>query len=301
MYIFIIFIALILLFFFLNRWLNRLYQNPVRPNRTTPAQLGLAFEEVRIPTRRHRRLHGWWIPGNGKQPESALTLILVHGWGQNAEKMLPYVRELYPEGYNFLAFDARNHGESDSDNYATMLKFAEDILSVVAYLKETGKAGTGGIGVIGFSIGASASVYAASRAPEIKTVVAVGAFAHPAEVMRLDFKKWNLPYWLVSLIFKFLELKIGFTFNSIAPANNISRARASILLIHGEKDRQVPVEQARKLAAAGDPQKVQLRIMSGCGHQSCQRDPQFWQIIRDFLRHHFPVARPEQTAGNDVR
>ncbi len=75
----------------------------------SPADFGLAFEEVRIPTVRGRTLFGWLLPAPGAQG----TLVLLHGWGSNAEHLLPLAAPLRRGGLNILLCDARNHGDSD--------------------------------------------------------------------------------------------------------------------------------------------------------------------------------------------
>ncbi len=51
----------------------------------SPADQGLAYQEAWIPTARDKRLFAWWLPGG----DSAPTLLMLHGWGGNAELMLP--------------------------------------------------------------------------------------------------------------------------------------------------------------------------------------------------------------------
>ena len=53
----------------------------------TPACQGLPFRRVVIRTVRGKRLFGWFIAANGHVP--APTVAVLHGWGGNAEMMLP--------------------------------------------------------------------------------------------------------------------------------------------------------------------------------------------------------------------
>ena len=50
-----------------------------------PNKLGLAFQTVSIPTVSEKRLFGWLLP----VPDATSSLIILHGWGGNAEQMLP--------------------------------------------------------------------------------------------------------------------------------------------------------------------------------------------------------------------
>jgi pimeloyl-ACP methyl ester carboxylesterase len=89
----------------------------------TPADHGLAFEAVRIPTVRGRYLFGWLLPA----PGAARTVVVLHGWGSNAELMLPIAAPLRHAGLNVLLCDARNHGQNGSDTFSSLPRFAEDL------------------------------------------------------------------------------------------------------------------------------------------------------------------------------
>lgn len=268
------------------------FKNTKRPHLKTPAQFDIPFQEVRFPTKNNRQLYGWWIPSENKSKTSSPTLILVHGWGRNVERVLLYIQELHPKGFNLLAFDSRNHGSSDKDRFSSMLKFAEDIRSAVDFVVRKSSVASGSIGIIGLSIGGAAAIYAAAHDPRIRCVVTVGAFASPADILRTAFRKWRLPYFLLGwLVFKYVEWRIGATFEQIAPVNNIQNTSAKILLIHGEQDVVVPVGQGRKLASTANPRTTRLWVQAGKGHSDCHLHPEFWSTVETFLQETFEMAK----------
>ncbi len=265
-----------LLFFIL---LVKGFKNPVLKYET-PENPGFEIQDIWIPAKNKKQLHAWYVPVDEKAP----TIILVHGWGKNASKMSIYLKGLCCLGYNMLAFDARNHGLSDPDGYSSMLKFAEDITSAMDYVMAQPTANKREIYLIGLSIGGGAALYAASIDERIKKVVTVGAFAHPGDVMRKEITARHIPYFpLVWLFFKFLEIRLGFHLNDIAPVNNLYKSKAKILLIHGEKDKVVPFEQAEKLMAAAGMAKVRLWAIPNKGHSNCHLEPDFWNRINRFF------------------
>ena len=125
----VLFVAI--LFFGVDVLVRRMYAYESPSPSKTPADYGIPYEKVRIPAPRGGSLAGWWIPGE----EGAPTLILVHGWSRNAQRMMPYIRALHPLGYNLLAFDARNHGDSSPYPRPTVYSFAEDALSAVHFVQ----------------------------------------------------------------------------------------------------------------------------------------------------------------------
>lgn len=263
--------------------LSRVYSAPQVEHQITPAKYKIDFEEVRFPTMNDKSLYGWWIPGT--DPDGQPTIILVHGWSRNVERMLPYIRNLHGCGYNLLAFDARHHGSSDPDKFSSMLKFAEDISAAVDFVSQKENVDPDLIGVLGLSIGGAGTIYAAAHDDRIKAAVTVGAFAHPAEVMKLEFSRRHFPYYpFIWLFFKYMEYRIGAKFDEIAPVNNISIVKAHILLIHGQNDQTVPVEQGEHLYAVSNPDKTEFWLQPDRGHSDCHRETGFWDRIDDFFR-----------------
>ncbi len=273
--------------------IKRVYRYPKQRHESTPAESGLPFEEVRFPTQNNRQLYGWWIPAGRESSPSAPTLILVHGWGRNVERMMAYVRQLHPMGYNLLAFDLRNHGSSDPETYPNMLKFSQDIRAAVDFLVARTPEEPTAIGVLGLSVGGGAAIHAAANDDRIRGVVTVGALAHPVDIMRLEFNKRRIPYYPVGwLMLKYLQVRMGVDFDRIAPVNVIHRAAASVLLVHGDNDTVVPIEQGERLQRAASPGTTRLWAVPDRGHSDCHQHPDFWNQVRSFLQEALTVEGP---------
>ena len=278
---FVWFLALLLLLsIILFVMMAHAFKNPVRKHDEIPDLPPDQFREIQIPARNNRKLYGWWFPAGKEAP----VLILVHGWGRNVDRLKPYIEKLRANGHHLLAFDSRNHGNSDADGYSTMVKFAEDIICSIDYAHQLPEATNKEVHVIGLSIGGAASVYAASLDERIRKVVTVGAFAHPSDIMRRQFRKRYIPeYPFIRFLFSYFEWKIGFRFDDIAPERNIDRSRADFLIIHGNNDTVIPVEQARKLITSARPDQSRLWVIEGRGHSDCHHEAQYWERIGQFL------------------
>lgn len=273
----------LLLFIIITRLLTiKMWALNTTVHEETPTKFGIAFEEVNFPTENHRSLYGWWIPA-AKNADTAPTLILVHGWSRNLGRMLRYIEHLHPLNYNLLAFDARHHGSSDLDNHASMYKFGQDIQAAIKYA-QTRSIDVEQIGIIGLSIGGAGSVYAAAQESNIKAVVTVGAPAHPVDVMRREFQRHHLPGIFSWAMLKQIELKIGVSYEVFAPVNNIAKARAKFLIIHGGADEVVLPSQGEKLHAAAHPEQSELWRLPERRHSNCHHEPGFWDRINDFLQ-----------------
>ena len=238
------------------------WRNPRVRHRRDPGSLGLAFEEVRFPTAGAKTLYGWWIPS---AVAAAPVLILVHGWGRNVERMLPYVAMLHPAGFDLLVFDARHHGSSDEDGFAALPKFSDDIRAAVDFVATRRPPGRADVGVLGLSIGGAAAIHASSCDPRIAAVATIGAFADPADPRATIGRHWWLLAPGLPLAFRLVERRVGTRFRRIAPERVLGAARARFLLIHGTEDTVVPVAHARRLAAAAGA-AARSWIVPGRGH-----------------------------------
>jgi len=254
------------------------FENPVAKHEV-PKGLPFQVHEVRIPTQHNKMLYAWWIPVDDKAP----TIIFIHGWGRNAQRMLSYLKRFKDKGFNMMAFDARSHGNSDQDGYANLVKFSEDIISSMNYLETQSEITNKNFYLVGLSIGGAASIYAAAHDPRIKKVVTVGAFAHPGVVMRKQLGDHHIPYFpLVWLLFNYLRIFQKLDLDVIAPEKHIGRAKAQFLLIHGEQDQTVPMEQGKRLKkAAGE--KAELWLIPGRGHSDCHFERGFWERVTGFF------------------
>lgn len=263
--------------------MTKMYSNKFEAHIRTPGEYGIPFETVRYPTKNNKKLYGWWIPAkNANEPSP--TLILVHGWNRNVGRMMPYIKELHPAGFNLLVFDSRNHGSSDPDEFSSMPKFAEDIIASIDFLEKKDDINLNGLSVLGLSMGGAASIYAASKDDRIQKVITVGSFAHPGEVMKREIQKKHIPYYpVIWMFFKYVQYKIGSPFDAIAPVNNIGKVKAKVLLIQGMEDDVVPKEQAELLKQAGSHDLVSLWLIPGKGHSNCHEEYQYWRRLKLFL------------------
>lgn len=221
---------------------------------------GLPWREARLPTVNGKHLFGWFIPAGERAP----ALVVMHGWGGNAGMMLPLAAPLHEHGYALLLVDARCHGQSDDDSFASLPRFAEDIDAALAWLAGQPEVDAARLGVIGHSVGAGAALLAASRRRDLRAVVSLAAFAHPAGMMRRWLASKRIPHWpFGAYILAYVQRVIGFRFDDIAPCHTIARVTCPVLLVHGLEDDTVPVDEARQIHAARSSDAVELLLVPG--------------------------------------
>lgn len=240
---------------------------------------GLLWREVRISTLRGKSLFGWFIPAG----EGAPALAVLHGWGGNAEMMLPLAGPLHAAGYALLFFDARSHGRSDGDTFASLPRFAEDLEQALDWLQKRPDVDAARVGVIAHSVGAGAALLLAARRHDLAAVVSLAAFAHPAGIMRRWLESRRIPYWpLGAYILFYIQRVIGRRFDDIAPCHTIRQVRCPVLLAHGTEDRLVPVSEAQEIYANRRNERVQLLLMPGSHDEYAEIDRHIATVI-EFL------------------
>ena len=260
---------------------------PRVPHHTEPGVLGLAFETLRIDTENGKSLHAWFIPGPARAavadadaataaareeaeipPAAAPAVLVMHGWGGNAALMLPLARPLHEAGYATLFVDARCHGASDDDSFASLPRFAEDTERAFAWLSAREGVDPARIALLGHSVGAGAVLFAASRTPQVAAVVSVAAFSHPAAMMRRWLATKRIPEKPIGrYILDYVQKTIGHRFDDIAPVTTIARIRRPVLLVHGADDEVVPIDEAMQIYAMRGDTPVELMTLTG-DHES---------------------------------
>jgi pimeloyl-ACP methyl ester carboxylesterase len=116
-------------------------------------------------------VHGWQWNRLGETAEDGMANIL----GTKPVDLMRLAYGLHQEGFQVLMFDLRNHGESAEQTPLTFgREEAADVLGSVGLFAQTaGRARNDRIGVIGFSAGANALLYALSQTELVRAAIAV--------------------------------------------------------------------------------------------------------------------------------
>jgi len=253
------------------------YETP-KPIVSTPANLGLRFASVTVPSRDdHISLKGWFIPG--VLPDGRLTvermIIVVHGTRTNRESpgdhLLQLTGALAHNGLGVLSFDMRGMGESPPAPLSMGNLEQRDVLGAVDFLRtgtppfpELGRPRV--IGGLGISMGAATLLLAAAREPAIQAVVSDSAYADAAPLLEREIPKRSvavvgrIPGAFAPSALAMARILYGVDLFDARPIGSIAKiAPRPLLLIHGAADDYVPVSNFQQLAAAAtSPAKARV-------------------------------------------
>lgn len=252
------------------------------------------------------RLRGTIIRSHGR-PSRGL-IVFAPEFKSTRHSAARYCRPLVAEGYDIFTFDFRGHGDSASEEGYTPRQWPSDreITDMQAavhvaeqWLEEQGRPAE--MGVFGISRGACAAILAAETCPSIKAIVCDGAFSSDCTLEYL-MRKLASVFAKVRFIYenhppefwRFLRwcviVTCRFKFKCKFPSVRKTLARMTprpILLIHGERDSYIPVEQSRLLYAQS-PQPRYLWIVARAKHnQSVDLQPEGYALHTTHFFNHY--------------
>jgi fermentation-respiration switch protein FrsA (DUF1100 family) len=209
-----------------------------RALRGTPRNIGLPFEELRIPSSDGVTLHAWHIPGE----PGAATVLFCHGNAGNISDRLAWAKILRDMGLGVLLFDYRGYGQSTGipDERGTY----EDARAVWDHLTSNARMSPSRIVVFGESLGGAIAAHLAKDVTPAALIV-TSAFTSVPELASKFY--WYLPVRLLARI-------------HFPTADYIERVRAPVLIIHSRDDEIAPFSHAQTLLRRANEPKAFLEI-----------------------------------------
>jgi alpha-beta hydrolase superfamily lysophospholipase len=251
----------------------RLPRRPIAPADLERARLVAArtnshLEARMLPAPDGALLRAWWFTPRGR---SRGAVIALHGQADNRVAMLGLAELLLRDGYRVLVPDARAHGTSGGHLATYGLRERHDLRAWVEWARNQHPDQC--VFGMGASMGGAILLQAL---PELALCAAVAeasfaTFAGAARFRLAD--RFAVPRRLQSLLVgpfigtasTYARLRHGLDLRHASPADGVARSRVPVLVVHGTRDREIAVDDARALAAA-NPRTVTLWIVDGAPH-----------------------------------
>jgi uncharacterized protein len=216
------YIAIVALMYFMQRVMMYF---PERA-RTAPAEAGFAqAEEVVLDSAGGERIIAWHVPPRGDKP----VVLYFHGNGGALRYRVARFRALTADGTGLLALSYRGYG--GSTGHPTEAGLIADGIAAYAFVATRYPADR--IVLWGESLGSGVAIAVAAQKP-IRRLVLEAPFASAVEIAAHAYP-FAPVHWLMKDQFR-SDLRIG-------------KITAPVLILHGERDRVVPIESGERLYA----------------------------------------------------
>ena len=267
-------IIISLLQFFVNIHPQRYY------SQDTPDKYGLKYKNVSFTTSDNIKIKGWLITSK----KANGTIIIGHGYPFDKGNILPVAKFLYPE-YNLLYYDHRYFGESSGLISTIGIKETRDIKAALDFVRK--KFGKKPVALYGFSLSASAMLMSNV---DVNAIISDSAYANLENMIKHIYSIFGpLKYPFVETTNILSKIFFKIHPKNVSPASAIRDIKTPILIMHGENDSQIPVENAYLLKESNPD--IKLWIAKGTDHGQAYSlySGEYKKRVKDFLKKNMQV------------
>lgn len=220
---------------------------PGRALDATPADIGLAYEDVRIDTADGERLHGWYVlAAAGDARGRRGVLLFFHGNAGNISHRLDSIAIFNRLGLDVLIVDYRGYGRSTGRPSETGTY--RDAQAAWDYLVGQREVAPGRIVVFGRSLGGAVGAWLASQLPTDEAPAA--AIIESSFTSGADMARRLYPVFPARLLTR-LKYPV---------ADFAARLPCPVLVVHSRDDEIIPFDMGRALFAAAPEPKSFLEL-----------------------------------------
>ena len=186
-------------------------------------------------------LKSWWVENNLSNP----TIILLHGLtsSKHSPDILLPMGMMNKSGFNLLAIDIRDHGESTCEDgfYAAGQNETNDVIAAINWLKEKGVKSSN-IGIYGNSLGALIALMTPAKTNEFASIAVIDPPVNFKTLVREEMTYQGLPTFLWEPIYHYALIFKGINMlNDIPEEALIKSNKQPLLIFTGMKsDRVLP-------------------------------------------------------------
>lgn len=239
---------------------------PSRQVTATPADIGLAFEAVRLGTADGETLAGWYIPA----PAARGTLLYLHGNGGNIGHRLDPIAVFHRLGLNILIIDYRGYG--DSSGKPSEEGTYQDALAAWDYLTQEKRHMPDRIVLFGESLGGSIAARLAARQTPAGLVI-YASFTSVPELAQALY-----PIFPASRLARY-------RYDTRAALGSVN---CPLLILHSPEDEIIPFSHGQALLAAAREPKRLVELRGGHNDALLLGREVYARAVGEFLQKFLP-------------
>ena len=227
----------------------------------TPAEWGLAYEDVFLNTEDGVRLHGWYLPHRGSQ----LTLLFFHGNAGNISHRGASVKIFHQLGLNLFIFDYRGYGKSQGK--PDEAGFYQDARAAWRYLTDERGLDQNDIVLFGRSLGGAV---AAKLAAEVHPggLILESTFSSARDVA-------NAVFPVLSRL-----ILLRYDFNAVA---HVKQVTSPVLVLHSPDDEIIPLRLGEKVFQAANEPKIFVKLKGDHNSGFLVSQPDYGRTLGRFI------------------
>lgn len=236
----------------------------------TPADAGLAFEEVDLLTGDGVRLHAWFIPA----ADPIATVLYAHGNAGNISHRLDTLAGLNRLGLDVFIFDYRGYGRSEGspDEQGTY----RDVRAAWDYLTDIRAVPANSIILFGRSLGGAIAAWLSSQVEHGALIVDSGFSSLPD--VAADHYPWIPVRHLARSRYDTLSY--------------VRETRSPVLIAHSRGDEIVPFTHGERIYEAAAQPKTFIELSGGHNTAFSGRGPAYIKGLQAFIDRHFCTPCP---------
>ena len=251
---------------------------PKRDIATTPAYIGLAFDELRLRTTDGETISAWCVPA---EEDTRRTVVFCHGNACNIGDLVYTAEWLRGMGWNVLLFDYRGYGESTGkpDEEGTY----RDIQAAWDYLMAERGLPAKDVVLFGRSLGGAVATWLAAK-EEVAGLVLESTFSSGPDMAHTMF-----PFLPARLLCRF----------KYDTESRVGSVGCPVMVAHSPEDATIPFAQGQAVFDAAAGPKEFVRLGGGHNDGGFEGSADARERLRAFLDRCVPAERetePVRTA-----
>jgi pimeloyl-ACP methyl ester carboxylesterase len=216
----------------------------------------MAYEDVSFKSTDGLNIQGWLIPSANGNTEK--FIIMTHPMPMNRHgflaknqgfpplfktdvDLLKTIHALHDAGYPVLAFDLRNHGESDRGITGNGLSEYQDVIGAYEYINSRDDLNVQDIGFVCFCMGAASTMAAISKGKDKKikarflvAIQPVTSIVFFRAYMKNVYTPWSL--FLIPIVRKIVQWRGGYALEDMSPGQFAKDIEIPTMYVQAKED-----------------------------------------------------------------